>query len=118
MIDGLTSIAPSTGIVQNTTTVLQAVLAASTTAETEFQKTSAPKTTAIADSNASAFISTAKRVLILHLGPSWSTAWAEVGFVNGSIAPRAPSANASSSSPPSAITLPTVPTTCLALDDS
>lgn len=90
MIDGLARIGSATGIVQNTDAVLTTTLAAARTSEAAYQKARLEKTDATAaqiaaDSNAKTFISTAKRILIPHLGASWSTAWAQVGFVNGSI---------------------------------
>lgn len=90
MIDGLGSIGSATGVVQNTVIVMQTALDGGRDAEIAFQKARQGKVTAtaaqtIADSNAKAFIATAKRVLIPHLGSAWSTAWAEVGFVNQSL---------------------------------
>ncbi len=91
MIDGLTAIGDSTGIVQNTATVLQTVLDDAKAAEQQFQAARQQKITAIAaqsmaDAKAKTFIATAKRVLIPLLGAAWSTAWVEVGFVNTTLA--------------------------------
>lgn len=90
MIDGAATIGPATGVVQNTAAVLTTTLTAARKSEADFQKARLDKieaTTAqtTADSNAKAFIATAKRVLIPHLGATWSTVWAQVGFVNGSL---------------------------------
>jgi len=86
MIDGVTTIGTTIGVVQNTAAILQAALDAASGAESAFQKARKGKVTAtaaqtLADSNTKAFIATAKRILIPHLGASWSTVWAEVGFV-------------------------------------
>ncbi len=90
MIDGASTIGSAVGIVQNTAPVLTTALAAARLAETEFQAARQEKITAtaaqtIADSNTKTFISTTKRVLIPHLGASWSTIWAQVGFVDNSL---------------------------------
>ena len=90
MIDGAATIGPATGVVQNTAAVLTTPLAAARKSEADFQKARLEKieaTTAqtTADSNAKAFIATAKRILIPQLGAAWSTSWAQVGFVNGSL---------------------------------
>ncbi len=90
MIDGLTTTGAAVGVAQNTAAVMQAALDAARTAETAFQAARQGKLTAttaqtIADSNAKAFAATAKRILVPHLGATWSTVWAQVGFVNGTI---------------------------------
>lgn len=90
MLDGVTTVGTATGIVQNNAAILTSTLATARTAEADFQKARRGKidaTTAqtTADSNSKAFIATAKRILIPHLGATWSTAWAQVGFVNGSL---------------------------------
>lgn len=90
MLDGVTTVGTATGIVQNNAAILTTTLATARTAEADFQKARRAKidaTTAqtTADSNSKAFIATAKRILIPHLGATWSTAWAQVGFVNGSL---------------------------------
>lgn len=90
MIDGVTTIGTATGVVQNTATVLTNVLTAARSSEAAFQaarlaKIDATTAQTMADSNAKTFIATAKRILIPHLGATWSTAWAQVGYVNGSL---------------------------------
>jgi hypothetical protein len=90
MIDGCTKIGTSTGVVQNTAAVLQAALDAAGDSESTFQSARTAKGTATsahttADSNIKSFISTAKRILIPRIGSSWSTDWAEAGFVDNSI---------------------------------
>lgn len=90
MIDGVSTIGTATGVVQNTAAILTTTLTAARDAEAAFQaarlgKIDATTAQTTADSNAKAFIATAKRILIPHLGAAWSTAWAQVGFVSGSM---------------------------------
>ena len=91
MIAGATTIGPATGVVQNTAAVLTTCLTAARKSEADFQKARQDKKDATAaqntaDSNTKAFIATTKRVLIPRLGANWSTAWAQVGYVDNSLA--------------------------------
>lgn len=90
MADGATTVGPAIGVVQNTAAVIGNALAAARSGEAAFQtarqaKIDATTDQTIADSNAKTFIVTAKRILIPQLGAAWSTVWAQVGFVNGSL---------------------------------
>lgn len=78
-------------IKQNTETVLRAALTAAQAAQNSFETARAHKknlNTAVnlADSNAKAFIATARNVLRVELGNEWSESWLPTGFPNQSLA--------------------------------
>ena len=79
------------GIEHNTETVIRGVLTPAGTAENTYQAAKAAKSVAVAaqksaDVSAREFITMTVTVLKKHLGKTWSPLWAEVGFVNGSLA--------------------------------
>ena len=84
--DGAAAHEGTIGLLQNTEARIRADLSALQTAEQSFQtarQTGLNLTTVqrVADSNAKAFIGTAKNVLEPVLGGQWTTAWAPTGFV-------------------------------------
>lgn len=91
MADGLHAHEVAVGVKQNSEASVRADLGAAQAAENEFQTKREAKTVAttaqtVADSNAKAFIASAKGVLENYLGKRWSPAWATAGFRNNSTA--------------------------------
>lgn len=91
MEDGLNNYGGAIGIMQNTVAVMSAARSAATIAQDAFltaRGAKPPLTTAqtIADSNAKAFIATARGVLANYLGSNYSQTWEASGFQNGSLA--------------------------------
>ena len=91
MADGLNAHQAAIGIAQNTETRMRADLAAAQTAQTNYlaarsNKIALTTTQTVADSNAKAFIGTARDVLATSLGGQWSQAWEATGFPNQSLA--------------------------------
>ena len=79
------------GIMHNTETVLRSELAATRTADNQFQarKTSrlaATEAQNSADTNGVKFITTSRDLLKVHLGARYSQAWDEAGFTSQSLA--------------------------------
>ncbi len=91
LIEGLKKHESQLGLQQNTAASLEAIMATAKTAEQNFQESRAiPGNTLSpaqreADAKAKRFILTAKKVFGTKLGDQWSAAWAEVGYVNGSL---------------------------------
>lgn len=92
IIEGLKKHGSQLGLQQNTAASLAGILAAAKTAEQAFQGSRAiPGDTLTpaqseADAAAKKYFQTAKKILGEKLGDQWSAAWAEAGFVNGSLA--------------------------------
>lgn len=92
VIEGLNQHGSQLGLQQHTAASLTALAGAAKSAEQAFQGSRAiPGETLTpaqnkADAEARKFILAAKKVLGEKLGDQWSSAWAEAGFVNGSLA--------------------------------
>ncbi len=92
LIEGLKKHETQLGLQQNTAASLVAVMDTAKAAEQDFQGSRAiPGNTLSpaqrdADAAAKRFILTAKKIFGTKLGDQWSPAWAEVGYVNGSLA--------------------------------
>lgn len=89
--DGLAEHAALIGIQQNTQPVMNAARVALFMSQADFlssRSAKKPLVTAqtVADSNAKAFIATARGILTNYLGSAWSQAWEVTGFANGSFA--------------------------------
>lgn len=91
MADGCHNHEAAVGLKQNKETDVRTDLAAAVTAQEAFQAALSAKTdlsaaVTVADSNAKAFISSARRVLANNLGESWSQTWTATGFPDQSTA--------------------------------
>ncbi len=91
MEDGLTSYAAAIGILQNTAATMAAARSQLMTAHNDYHTSRAAKkplvtAQSVADSNAKAFIATARGILTNYLGAGWSQAWEAAGFLNGTLA--------------------------------
>jgi hypothetical protein len=91
MADGCHTHEVAVGIKQNKETDVRADLTAAITAQAGFKASQTAKTAlsaavTVADSNAKAYISSARRVLISFLGEGYSQTWDATGFPNESTA--------------------------------
>jgi hypothetical protein len=85
MADGLNAHEVAVGVKQNKEADVRAALTAAITAQNNFKaaqtnKVALSTAVTVADSNAKAFIGSARRVLINYLGDGWSQAWEATGF--------------------------------------
>ncbi len=91
MEDGLATYGAAIGIQQNTQPVMKAARLALSSAQNDFFTSRSAKKAlvtaqTVADSNAKAYIATARGILANYLGSAWSQAWEAAGFLNGSLA--------------------------------
>lgn len=91
MADGLHAHEAAVGVKQNKEADVRAALSAAITAQNNFKAAQTAKlalstAVTVADSNAKAFIGSARRVLVNYLGEGWSAAWEATGFPNQSTA--------------------------------
>ncbi|PIZ49927.1 MAG: hypothetical protein COY42_02800 [Armatimonadetes bacterium CG_4_10_14_0_8_um_filter_66_14] len=89
--DGLSAHETQVAVKQNTAAVMREALTAAQAAQTAYQAARAAKQALtavqqVADSNAKAFLATARNVLANYLGGTWSQAWEPTGFPNQSTA--------------------------------
>lgn len=89
--DGLTTLEAAVGVKQNTEAVMRASITAYRTAETQLGVAKAARGASVtalegAEDAARVFLLAARKVLALHLGESWSAAWAATGFPDQSTA--------------------------------
>ena len=91
MEDGLTTYAAAIGILQNTQATMNAARMGLLNAQNTYHASRSAKVTlvtaqTVADSNAKAFIATARGILANYLGSGWTQAWEAAGFLNGTLA--------------------------------
>jgi hypothetical protein len=91
MADGLHAHEVAVGVKQNKEADVRAALTAAITAQNDFKAAQTAKlalstAVTVADSNAKAFIGSARRVLINYLGDGWSQTWGATGFPDQSTA--------------------------------
>jgi hypothetical protein len=91
MADGLHQHEAAVAVKQNTETVVRAAIAALRTTQGELGAAQGAKSTLstnlrIADSNATAFLRAARKVLTEKISPDWTQAWEPTGFPDNSTA--------------------------------